>query len=161
LALCEGAAAGEAVCADRGRSTGSARRAIRRLHSRRARLQRFAAAMQRAHPVPAGWLEALADDTTICRCEEIPYGSVREVLRRHGAADARQLKQLSRVGMGWCQGRVCGFAADLVTARLTGETPVLRPPPRPVATPITLGMLASASAEPTAKISESGEASDD
>ena len=51
--------------------------------------------------------------------------------------------------------------ADLVTARLTGETPVLRPPPRPVATPITLGMLASASAEPTAKISESGEASDD
>ncbi|MDN5763986.1 MAG: hypothetical protein L0H41_16935, partial [Microlunatus sp.] len=67
----------------------------------------------------------------------------------------------SRVGMGWCQGRVCGFAAALVTARLTGETPVLRPPPRPVATPITLGMLASASAEPTAKISESGEASDD
>ena len=101
------------------------------------RLRRFAAAMHSAHPLPAGWTSALTPDTTFCRCEEVPYSAVEGAISRHGCGDARQLKQLTRVGMGWCQGRVCGYAADLVTQGGPGA-----PTERLVAAPVTLGALA-------------------
>jgi len=101
------------------------------------RLRRFAAAMRTAYPVPAGWAAPLTPDTTFCRCEEVSFSAVTSAIERHGCADARQLKQLTRVGMGWCQGRVCGYAADLVTQGRPGV-----PTERLVAAPISLGALA-------------------
>ena len=104
------------------------------------RLRPFAEAMQAAHPVPPAWTDALTPETTFCRCEEVPYAAVQAAIATSpgpGCGDARQLKQLTRVGMGWCQGRVCGYAADLVTSGRPG-----RPPDRLVAAPVTLGALA-------------------
>lgn len=101
------------------------------------RLRRFAAAMHAAHPVPAGWASPLTPTTTLCRCEEVSYEAVESAIQRHGCSDARQLKQLTRVGMGWCQGRVCGYAADLVTQGRPGG-----PTERLVAAPVTLRALA-------------------
>ena len=71
LALREGQLAAEAVLRDTGRP--GATEPSRLAHIRRIveRQRRFAAAMHRAHPVPAGWPEWLTASTTVCRCEEV------------------------------------------------------------------------------------------
>ncbi|MFI7611964.1 NAD(P)/FAD-dependent oxidoreductase [Nonomuraea terrae] len=107
---------------------------------RRRQWRAFGEALQRAYPVRPGWQSWLRDDTLVCRCEEVPLARVREALEL-GATDARSVKLLARPGMGWCQGRVCGYAVSC----LAGEAP--RPPRRPVAQPVTLGALAEAAAE--------------
>ncbi|MDQ2755618.1 MAG: FAD-dependent oxidoreductase [Actinomycetota bacterium] len=100
------------------------------------RLRTFAAAIMRAHPVPAGWADALTEATIVCRCEEVSFGAVRAAIEG-GAHDARQVKQLTRTGMGWCQGRVCGYAAALLSAGVPGD-----PDERLVSGPLPLGALA-------------------
>ncbi|WP_246267050.1 NAD(P)/FAD-dependent oxidoreductase [Nonomuraea typhae] len=126
LAEIEGRIAGLAV---------AGAREVPGLLRRRARLRAFAAALQAAYPVKAGWQSWLTEDTLVCRCEEVPLARVREA-RELGATDARSIKLLARPGMGWCQGRMCGFALSC----LAGETQ--QPPRRPIAQPITLGALA-------------------
>ncbi|WP_188193884.1 FAD/NAD(P)-dependent oxidoreductase [Nonomuraea sp. SYSU D8015] len=103
---------------------------------RRARWQAFGEALQRAYPVKPGWQGWLRDDTLVCRCEEVPLARVREA-QELGATDARSIKLLARPGMGWCQGRVCGYAVSC----LAGEPP--QPPRRPIAQPVTLGTLSA------------------
>lgn len=88
----------------------------------RARHRRFARAMHGAHPVPAGWREWLDDDTVICRCEEVPYSAVRTAQEELSLNDARSVKGSTRVGMGVCQGRMCGFAASGLSAGLASTT---------------------------------------
>jgi NAD(P)H-nitrite reductase large subunit len=117
-----------------------------RLANRRARLSRFAAALKQSFPVPPQWPDALRGDTVVCRCEEVPYAAVRDAVQELGATDARTVKLLSRTGMGWCQGRMCGYAVACLTATLCDRT-VTRMDleafaHRPFAAPITLGELA-------------------
>ncbi|WP_346115530.1 (2Fe-2S)-binding protein, partial [Nonomuraea maheshkhaliensis] len=107
-----------------------------RLARRRERWRAFGEALQRAYPVRPGWQGWLKDDTIVCRCEEVPLARVREA-QRLGATDTRAIKLLARPGMGWCQGRVCGYAVSC----LAGERP--QPPRRPIAQPVTLGALAT------------------
>ncbi|MEO3870745.1 NAD(P)/FAD-dependent oxidoreductase [Nonomuraea sp. B12E4] len=104
------------------------------LTRRRDRGRAFGAALQRAYPVKAGWQGWLRADTLVCRCEEVPLARVREA-RDLGATDARSIKLLARPGMGWCQGRICGYAVSC----LAGEPE--RPPRRPIAQPVALGAL--------------------
>ncbi|MGC5012074.1 NAD(P)/FAD-dependent oxidoreductase [Streptosporangium sp. DT93] len=106
------------------------------LTRRRDRLAAFARALQEAYPVRTGWQDWLRDDTLVCRCEEVSLSAVREA-QAMGAADARSVKLLARPGMGWCQGRICGYAI----ACLAGED--LAPARRPIAHPIRLGALAT------------------
>ena len=47
-----------------------------------------------------------ADETLICRCEEISAAQVRSYVSQ-GATGLRQIKTALRVGMGPCQGRMC------------------------------------------------------
>ena len=117
-------------------------RELAALYRRRARLRGFARAMQQVYPVPDDWADRLPDDTLVCRCEEVTAGGLREAVDL-GATDARTAKLLSRAGMGWCQGRVCGYAVSCLTARWTG-TPYDPSglAERPIASPITLGTLA-------------------
>ncbi|WP_424531667.1 FAD-dependent oxidoreductase [Sphaerisporangium viridialbum] len=133
LAEVEGLIAGRAAAADLGRPVSPAPGLARR----RARLAAFGGALQDAYPVRDGWMGWLRDDTLICRCEEVPYARIKEA-RELGAVDARSLKLLARPGMGWCQGRVCGYAVSC----LAGEDPL--PPRRPIAQPVRLGDLAGA-----------------
>ncbi|GAA3604953.1 NAD(P)/FAD-dependent oxidoreductase [Nonomuraea rosea] len=112
------------------------------LARRRARWRAFGAALQRAYPVQPGWQGWLRDDTLVCRCEEVPLARVREA-QDLGATDARSVKLLARPGMGWCQGRICGYAVSC----LAGEPP--QPPRRPIAQPVTLGALSAAGAPST------------
>ncbi|MEU3063462.1 NAD(P)/FAD-dependent oxidoreductase [Streptomyces subrutilus] len=103
---------------------------------RRARLRAFADAMGRAHRPGTGWTGWLREDTLVCRCEEVPAGLVREAAEALGARDVRTAKLLTRAGMGWCQGRMCGPAV----AALAGEEPA--PDRRPLSCPVALGDLA-------------------
>ncbi|NUP78545.1 MAG: FAD-dependent oxidoreductase, partial [Nonomuraea sp.] len=109
--------------------------------------RRFAAAMHRTYPVPRAWTEWLRDRTLVCRCEEVSYGDLREAHDDLGAEDPRTLKMLARPGMGWCQGRVCGFATAGIAACLSRrETTAddLRPlSTRSLAAPVPLGELAA------------------
>ena len=47
-----------------------------------------------------------AEDTVICRCEEVTLGDIREAVNR-GARSVNEVKMLTRSGMGNCQGRMC------------------------------------------------------
>ncbi|HWO78507.1 MAG TPA: (2Fe-2S)-binding protein [Bacillus sp. (in: firmicutes)] len=42
----------------------------------------------------------------ICRCEEISYEEIEEVIE-HGARSHDDIKRLTRCGMGPCQGKIC------------------------------------------------------
>ncbi|MFH8990444.1 FAD-dependent oxidoreductase [Streptomyces sp. NPDC017940] len=148
LARVEGELAGIAVAARlRGRETlvrGSRARALRR---GRARMRAFATAMARAHAPGRGWTEWLDDATDVCRCEEVTAGAVREAVRDYGARDARTVKLLTRAGMGWCQGRMCGAAVACLASpagtESTGEAPTPAPERRPLAVPVSLAALAA------------------
>ncbi|MEU6540708.1 FAD-dependent oxidoreductase [Streptomyces sp. NPDC047000] len=143
LALAEGELAGLAVARDAG--TGPSATRVRRLQGRIRRGRSFARAMHRAFPVPAGWQERLRPDTTVCRCEEVTAGDICSVRNTLGAADARTVKLLARPGMGWCQGRVCGFAAASLAAgdgRELTSADLLPMAKRTFAAPISLEELA-------------------
>ncbi|WP_406739387.1 MULTISPECIES: FAD/NAD(P)-dependent oxidoreductase [unclassified Streptomyces] len=107
-----------------------------RLTRSRARLRAFADAMAAAHRPGEGWTGWLRDDAVVCRCEEVPAGRIREAAGDLGARDGRSVKLLTRAGMGWCQGRMCGPAV----AALAGEGPA--PDRRPLSCPVPLRHLA-------------------
>jgi hypothetical protein len=96
--------------------------------------------------VPANWSDHLADDTLMCRCEEVPHRAVRAAVQDLGATDARTVKMVTRTGMGWCQGRICGYPVACEAARLSGRTITAADleafAHRPFAAPVTLGELA-------------------
>ncbi|XUL92465.1 FAD-dependent oxidoreductase [Streptomyces galilaeus] len=104
----------------------------------RTRLREFSAALDTVYAPPACWTDLVTDDTIVCRCEEVTGGAVREAVAGLGAGDVRTVKLLTRAGMGWCQGRMCGPAvAGLAGCELT-------PSRRPFARPVPLGVLARA-----------------
>ncbi len=139
LAAVEGRIAGAAAARDLGWSVAPSARDRRR----RAALRSFAQAMHHTYPVPQGWLDRVDDDTLVCRCEEVSVGRLRQVVDELGAHDPRSAKLMARVGMGWCQGRVCGYAASCLVARWTGGEPdPAQLATRPVGAPVPLGVLA-------------------
>ncbi|MGB6363466.1 MAG: FAD-dependent oxidoreductase [Thermoanaerobaculia bacterium] len=122
LALVEGEIAGLAA-------TGRHRQAAA-LAGRRRRLERFAAALAEAFAPRQELVKRVETDTTICRCEDVAWQQLEP------AGSFRQAKLATRVGMGPCQGRVCGPAL----AHLRGwESDRVRPPLRVA----TLGVLAT------------------
>lgn len=135
LALAEGEIAAHAI---------AGRPVPARLVRTRTRLRAFAAAMAGAHRPGPGWTGWLRGDTDVCRCEEVPASRIREAVEDLGARDARTVKLLTRAGMGWCQGRMCGPAV----AALAGEEP--SPDRRPLSCPVPLRHLAGLSDEPAA-----------
>ncbi|CAH0264087.1 FAD-dependent oxidoreductase [Roseomonas sp. CECT 9278] len=121
------------------------------LDRRLAMQARFRAALERAFPFPAHLARGIADDTLLCRCEGLRAGELRAAARAEAAtgpaSEVNRAKSFTRIGMGRCQGRVCGPAAAEVLAaelgcdvaaigRLRGQPPVKPIPiPAPVDTP--------------------------
>ena len=119
-----GARAALAVLGDTGEEAARLDRAI-------AREARFRTALERAYPYPHALAAAMPDDTLLCRCEAITAADLRASV----APDINRGKALTRVGMGRCQGRLCGPpAAEVLAAalgcdiaevgRLRGQMPV-------------------------------------
>ncbi len=107
-------------------------------------MAQFREGLDTAFPWPAHFAAGFADSDVVCRCECITAGDLREVALEKGAPELNRAKALSRVGMGRCQGRMCGPAAAEVLAdalgvpveqvgRLRGQGPVK---PLPIATEI-------------------------
>ncbi len=94
-----------------------------------------------------------AEETIVCRCEEVTAGTLRQSVAL-GCLGPNQLKSFTRCGMGPCQGRTCGLTVAEVIASARGASVAdvgyyrLRFPIKP----LTLGELAAihAPAEPTA-----------
>lgn len=121
LALVEGAIAGHAAVGDRAKA--------RALWPQRQHWQAFAHLLNRTFALNPQLKTLSAPDTLVCRCEDVPYSALQQ---RAGWTEA---KLHSRCGMGACQGRVCGAAAQY----LFGWTP---PVPRPPFSPARISTLA-------------------
>jgi NADPH-dependent 2,4-dienoyl-CoA reductase/sulfur reductase-like enzyme len=93
---------------------------IARLDKALAREARFRRALEAAYPFPGQLLDDVADYEIVCRCEGITAGTLREAARQKDAAEVNRLKALTRIGMGRCQGRVCGHIAAELLARAHG-----------------------------------------
>ena len=95
-------------------------------------------AIDAAFPFPARLARAVPDDCILCRCEAVKAGEFRSAIASLSADDVNRAKAFSRVGMGRCQGRICGPAAAEILAGALGctteEAGRLRsqPPAKPV-----------------------------
>ncbi len=87
-----------------------------------ARIQGFRAGLEAAFPFPESWASQAPDQLMLCRCEEISVGEVRQVVAQ-GHTDINRVKAHCRVGMGRCQGRMCGSAAVEIIAQAAACSP--------------------------------------
>jgi NADPH-dependent 2,4-dienoyl-CoA reductase/sulfur reductase-like enzyme len=106
------------VLADIGKPIDETRRA--HLKTGLARIQRFRQGLETAFPFPTDWASHTADATLICRCEEVTAGEIRRVVAE-GHCEMNRVKAMCRVGMGRCQGRMCGLAAAEIVAQCSGR----------------------------------------
>jgi bacterioferritin-associated ferredoxin len=81
----------------------------------------FGRGLERAFPYPQDWAAHAPDELVVCRCENVTAGELRETVRSCGADEMNRLKALSRIGMGRCQGRMCGAAAAEMLAHASGQ----------------------------------------
>ena len=99
--------------------------------------------LDRAYTPPESILQP-ADNTIVCRCEEVTAGEIRRLVAL-GCKGPNQIKAFCRAGMGPCQGRFCGLTVAEIMAAETGQslddigTHRIRTPLKPV----TLGELAA------------------
>jgi NADPH-dependent 2,4-dienoyl-CoA reductase/sulfur reductase-like enzyme len=116
--------------------------------------RRFRAAVEVLSPPPADWAAQAGDELVVCRCEEVTAGELRACVRDTGTQELNRLKALTRIGMGRCQGRMCGAAAARLLADAAGcplrEVGRLRgqPPVKPVPVAVLGAALAQAAPVP-------------
>jgi glycine/D-amino acid oxidase-like deaminating enzyme len=118
VALARGTLAGIAVARELELGEGDAdeqRQALRALK----RAEDFQVALWSLYRAPPVTLEAVPDEVTLCRCEDITFGRVRtEIAAGHDSL--ARLKRTTRLGMGRCQGRYCAGPAALLLAESAG-----------------------------------------
>jgi len=95
----------------------------RPLFRKRRALRKISAAMDRTFEPRPELRNLVQEDTIVCRCEDVPWGKLRQ---HHSMRHARIY---TRCGMGPCQGRVCGAALNFLTGWESGAK---RPPIYPV-----------------------------
>ncbi len=98
------------------------------LHAQRARWRRFARRVERAFALGEAACAMPRADTLLCRCEDVTVGEVSAF------ADWREAKLHTRCGMGACQGRICGAAAETYFGWQSAQ-------PRPPFQPAQIGTL--------------------
>lgn len=119
----------------------SARRTLRRLSCMQPFLEALFA------PLPAQLQPA--DDSIVCRCEELTAKALRAIIAK-GCYSADGLKAQSRAGMGTCQGRMCSAAVGEMLANAHG-IPLENLPPYHAQVPLVplrLGELAAMTIPP-------------
>ena len=82
--------------------------------------RRFRQAIEVLSPAPSDWAREVDDSLVVCRCEEVTAGELRACARDTGTRELNRLKALTRLGLGRCQGRMCGPAAAQVLAESCG-----------------------------------------
>jgi NADPH-dependent 2,4-dienoyl-CoA reductase/sulfur reductase-like enzyme len=116
-AIAEGIVAGMAAA-------GSEEVAIpRRVLRQRSRLRRYGQALGHAFRLGSAMRSIATPDTIVCRCEDVPLSAIDP------SWSERQGRLYSRVGMGACQGRICGASMHFLRGWTSGTA---RPPIHPV-----------------------------
>ncbi len=79
----------------------------------------------------------------ICRCNDVTLKEIEELVEQ-GITDIEEIKRLTRIGMGPCQGRTCVPLVIGIIARETGRKPEETPVPatRVPVRPVMMGVLA-------------------
>ena len=111
LSLVEGQIAGLAVAGQKEKA--------RALFGQKEKFRRFAARLATAFALRPELKTLPTANTLLCRCEDVAFGSVRQ----HQSWRAAKLH--TRCGMGPCQGRICGAAAEFL---LGWDASSVRPP---------------------------------
>jgi NADPH-dependent 2,4-dienoyl-CoA reductase/sulfur reductase-like enzyme len=115
LALVEGQIAGYAATESKDMA--------RALFSKRQRLRRFARLLNEAFALREELKHLVQPDTILCRCEDVTFERVTRF------SSWREAKLQTRCGMGPCQGRICGAAAEFLFG---WRVESVRPPIMPV-----------------------------
>ncbi len=78
----------------------------------------------------------LDDQVILCRCEGVSLGQVKDAIKMFEPTSLRELKLVTRLSMGMCQGRVCRPIVERVGETLFGTRDLMtlssRVPIRPV-----------------------------
>ena len=93
-----------------------------RLYSLNRQQEMYGAFLTHLCGVPAAAYRQIADDTLICRCENVTMGTIRKAIEQ-GFTTSGGLKKATRSGMGRCQGRICGAVITEIILALTGKEP--------------------------------------
>ena len=104
-----------------------------------ARWRRFAARVARSFELSASARAWPSAETILCRCEDVPFGDVSP------HATWRDAKLHTRCGMGPCQGRLCGAAAQTYFGWDAAT-------PRPPLAPTRIGALLCTQAQDNAPL---------
>lgn len=110
----------------------------------------FARRIEAAHGIRPGWSGWLTDSTTICRCEEVDFGSLRTAATATQSESFRSLKLGTRAGLGICQGRMCGRTTEQLLCSLSPSgvlTDNTFSDRRPIVSPLRIGELAEPSSQ--------------
>lgn len=139
----EGRLAGLGIAVKAGRvSEREAERASAPLRRALRRQERFRGFLDAAYP-PRLAVQPADPDTVICRCEELRACDL-EAACGNSFIGPNQLKAFTRVGMGPCQGRQCGYSVNTFLAARYKCSPqkIGLFNPRPPFTPLSVGMVA-------------------
>jgi NADPH-dependent 2,4-dienoyl-CoA reductase/sulfur reductase-like enzyme len=107
-----------ALLADTGHSIDETR--CQALEDKLAAIQRFRQGLETAFPFPEDWAADAPNSLIVCRCEEVSVGDIRQTVAQ-GHWEINRVKAMCRVGMGRCQGRMCGLAASEIVAQAAGR----------------------------------------
>ena len=134
-ALAEGWLAGLSAARELGHAVRNT--ALTSARRERAARRRFGDLVNAVFALKPAAYDHMTDDTLVCRCEEVTAGEIRAAAVAWGA-HVSAVKGVTRCGMGYCQGRICGSMLEELTARATGCARAdigalsVRPPLKPV-----------------------------
>lgn len=118
-------------------SKSKANKSLLRLQKAISRRQWYQKFLRNIYAFRPGLIKLLTPDTVICRCEEVDLKTIINIIEK-GTVNLDQIKRLSRVGMGRCQGRFC-YPTLLVILQGYFSSPKLikedfsaRPPAKPI-----------------------------
>ena len=145
VAIEEGRIAGISVASALGYiSRAKASQQIRPYHKRLSKINRFRKVLDDISLPRAGLYELATDDTVICRCEDVTLKQLKAALA-DDTIQIKDFKRMTRMGMGPCEGRMCGPSTiEMMRHRLNAtaeDVGCLKP--RPSIKPVALGVLAA------------------
>lgn len=65
-------------------------------------------------------LDNSSDKTIICRCSDVTLGEIRGLIKK-GYTSFDDIKRITRIGMGPCQGKTCGMLVLREISKLTNK----------------------------------------
>jgi len=90
----------------------------------------------------------VVDKAFVCLCEDVTLDELRKVIRR-GYTDIEEVKRITGIGTGPCQGKQCLHTLRAVLAQETGRAldDIPLTTGRPPVSPVPFGLLAAEAQE--------------